>query len=109
MEGAQILPKKVHELVDLNNTIVIFLGHGNLKAKDIFNLCRKNDTELDFSYKKTDKELLKYSEEWYQKNELIKKECKKYGFKYIDTSKNRDETLKSVFKEICKEIEGDMK
>ena len=105
LEGAQILPSKVHELVDLNSTIVVFLGHGNLTADDIFNLCREHDNELDFSYKITDEELSEHAQDWYKKNELIKKECEKYHFKYVDTSKNREETLKKVFEELCREIE----
>lgn len=105
MEGAQILPKKVYENIDLNNTIIIFLGHGKLSAKEIFELCRKNDNELDYSYKKTDTELLEYAKDWEKKNELIKSECKKYGFKYVDTSIDRKNILNQIFKDICKEIE----
>lgn len=33
-------------------------------------------------------------------NEELKKECPKYGIKYIDTSKNREKILNEILKEI---------
>lgn len=103
LEGAQILPSVLSKYKNLNNTIVVYLGHGNLTEKDIFKLVRQHDKEKDWSYHKTDEELSSYIKEFYEKNKLLLSECKKYGFKYFDTSKNREQVLKEILKYICEE------
>ena len=35
---------------------------------------------------------------------MLKKECPKYGIKYIDTSKNRIETLNNILDEIISKV-----
>ena len=103
LEGAQILPSVLSKYKNLNNTIVVYLGHGNLTEKDIFKLVRQHDKEKDWSYHKTDEELSSYIKEFYEKNKLLLSECKKYGFKYFDTSKNREQVLNEILKYICEE------
>lgn len=67
LEGAQILPSVLSKYKNLNNTIVVYLGHGNLTEKEIFGLVRQHDKEKDWSYHKTDKELNSYIKEFYEK------------------------------------------
>ena len=62
--------------------------------------------ETDWTYSKTDKELKKEIEWFDEKNQFLIEECKKYGFKYIDTHENRKEVLEEVFNYICKQIEN---
>lgn len=106
LEGAQILPNVLNGYKNLNKSIIIFLGHGNLNEKEIFELVRKNDSETDWSYTKTDKELKKFIKDFYEKNQLLIKECQKYGFKYVDTHKNREKILRETFDYICEEVKN---
>ena len=48
--------------------------------------------------------LKKHAIDWYAANEMLKKECPKYGIKYYDTSENRIETLNNIMSEIEKYI-----
>ena len=43
--------------------------------------------------------------DFYKKNSILLKECSKYGFKYFDTSKNREEVLNKAFEYICENVE----
>ncbi|MCH5167647.1 MAG: hypothetical protein J1F35_07155 [Erysipelotrichales bacterium] len=104
LEGAQILPETLSNYSDIDNTIVIYIGHGKLSKKELFELVRKNDTEKDWSFYKTDVELEEYINEFYEKHLYLKQECEKYGFNYIDTSNNRSEILNELVENILKQI-----
>lgn len=96
LESGQLQPELVKEFINFEDTEVICLGHGNLSKEDIIKLCRENDKEKDWTYKISDKDLEIHTEKWYEMNRTLKKECDKYGIKYIDTSKNRVEILNNI-------------
>lgn len=100
LESGQLYPKIVRELVNFENTKVICLGHGNLSEKQILDLCKKYDTEKDWTYNITNEELKIYAENWNQMNEQFKEECFRYGIQYIDTSKDRKLVLKNIVDQI---------
>lgn len=105
LESGQLEPKIVKELIDFENTIVLCLAHGDLTKEDIIHLCLKYDKPKDWSYKMPYEDLEKHAQSWAEKNELLKKECPKYGIEYIDTSKDREKILKEVLEKISEEIE----
>ena len=105
LESGQLDPKYVRENVDFATTSVVCLGLGDLSADKIFNLCRKHDTDKDWTFEVSDEDLRKHSEEWFAQNEKLKKDCAKYGIKYIDTTKNREKILAKIMSEIEKEDE----
>ena len=100
LESGQLQPKLVREYIDFNNTQVICLGHGNLTKQDIIDLCRNHDKKEDWTYDVSDEELEAHAEKWAEMNEELKRDCPKYGIKYIDTSKNREEILNKLLNEI---------
>jgi len=104
LESGQLEPKCVSKKINFKNTIVICLGLGTLTKQDIFDLCRKNDTEMDWSYQTSDADLRKHIDKWYEMNEQLKIECPKYGIEYIDTSKNRKEVLNKILEDISNKI-----
>lgn len=100
LESGQLEPKLVKEMIDFNKTEVICLGHGDLTKQDIINLCRKHDKEQDWTYGISDEHLITHAEKWSEMNEKLKTECPKYGIEYIDTSKDRAETLNKILNNI---------
>ena len=104
LESGQLHPKIVKEMIDLNRTIVICLGLGNLTKDEIVNLCIKYDKEKDWTYRLPKEYINKHAESWYEHNEMLKIECPKYGIEYIDTSKDRENILKNILDKIdaCK-------
>lgn len=104
LESGQLEPKFVKEMIDFNETIVICLGLGNLTKEEIIELCRKNDTQSDWTYNLPYADLEVHAEKWSRMNELLKVECPKYGIKYIDTSKNRKEVLDKILENIGEQL-----
>ena len=104
LESGQLYPKIVKEMIDLDNTIVLCLGLGNFKPEDMVNQCIKYDTEESWTYGLSKDYLLRHAKDWYKCNEILKKECSKYGIKYIDTSKNRKVILDKILDDILENI-----
>ena len=104
LESGQLHPKIVKEMIDFKNTIVVCLGLGNLNVNEMVDLCIEHDTESDWTYGLPREYIKEHAMDWHLANEMLKKECPKYGIKYYDTSKNRVETLKNIMSEIEKLI-----
>lgn len=104
LEGAQILPETLYNYSDLENTIVVYIGHGDLSKKELFKMVRSNDKKKDWSFYKSDYELNDYINEFYEKNLYLQQECKKYGFDYIDTSNNRMEVLDKIVVNVLEQL-----
>lgn len=100
LESGQLEPKIVKEYIDFKNTKVIALGHGDLTKNDKIKLCRNNDKPEDWSFGISDEDLDAHAEKWAETNQILKKDCPKYGIEYIDTSKNRKEVLENILKKI---------
>lgn len=100
LESGQLHPKIVKEMIDFNNTIVLCLGLGNLTTEDMVDQCITYDTKESWTYGLSREYLLKHAQDWYECNEMLKLECPKYGIKYIDTSKQRKETLNRILNDI---------
>lgn len=81
-------------MIDFDSTNVICLG--NLSIDDMVNQCIKYDTDKSWTYKLPKEYLKKHAEDWYNSNEMLKRECTKYGIKYFDTSKDREDRLKEI-------------
>ena len=101
LESGQLHPRYVREMIDFNNTNVVCLGLGDLTRDDMVNQCIKYDKPKDWTYGLTREYIEKHAEGWYECNEMLKKECPKYGIKYIDTSKNQEEMLNNILEDIC--------
>lgn len=102
LESGQLHPKIVREMIDFNNTTVVCLGLGNLTAEEMVEQCITYDTEGSWTYGLSKEYILEHAQDWYNCNEMLKKECPKYGIKYVDTSKNRKEILNQMLDEIVK-------
>ncbi len=96
LESGQLHPKIVKEMVDFEDTIVLCLGLGDLKPEDMVAQCLKYDTKESWTYGLPTDYMLKHAQDWYNNNEMLKKECPKYGIKYIDTSKNREKIFETI-------------
>ena len=103
LESGQLHPKIVSEMIDFYNTVVVCLGLGNYSVEDMVNQCIKYDTEESWTYGLSREYLTKHAIDWYNANEMLKRECPKYNITYIDTSKNREMVLEDTLEKIIKE------
>ena len=102
LESGQLEPKIVKEMIDFENTIVVCLGLGNLNLDEMVELCIEHDIEKDWTFGLSREYLKKHAIDWYSANEMLKKECPKYGIRYYDTSENREQVLNEIMDEIKK-------
>lgn len=91
--GSQFLPKHINEYSKKDKYIVIFLGINDVSAKELLATMRELDTENDWTHKETDEALLKHCQKIIKESNELEQECKKYGFYYFNTSKNRAATF----------------
>lgn len=100
VEGCQVFPDKVKEVFDVENSIVIYLGHGKLQPEEILKNIRKYDTPEEYSYKRSDESMLQQCEKYYELEQTIALKCKEYDFIYVDTSNNREEVLHKLIDQL---------
>ena len=87
------------------NSIMICLGYPNITPEEVVSNWRKYDTELDWTFKKSDEELIEIASEEIKNSKRLQEECKNYNVKFIDTSYERNNVLKELLDYVLKEIE----
>lgn len=96
--GSQFLPRHIYEYSKKDKFIVIFLGVSDAIPQELMNKIREMDTPFDWTTKRTDEQLLNNCKNIINESINIKNDCKKYGFYYFETFKNRSETLNQILK-----------
>ena len=104
VETCDIKPEKAKELFERDDTIVLFLGISNLTVEQHFQDIRKYETEKDWTYDRTDENILEHCNYWIPESKNIKEECERLNLWYVDTSINRQEVLEKTLAEIEKII-----
>lgn len=93
IDSAHILPEDINVYLDRDKWDIYYLGYPNInkesKVKDI----RKYETKEDWTYKKSDEELLDIFDKLILLSKDEQKMCKKLGINYLDVSKNVMEAL----------------
>ena len=94
--GSQITPEGMNEYEKKDKYIIIFLGMNDSTPEELFKTIREHDTENDWTFKREDEKLLSDCREIIRLSNGYEEGCKKYGFYYFATSKNRKETLQKI-------------
>lgn len=87
-----------------DDTIVICMGYSNINEYEALGNYRKFEQDNDWTFKRTDEQLLIHAREWINNSKKFKSECEKMGIKYIDTSFNRDQVIEKLTEELVEEI-----
>lgn len=96
--------KKAKKLFNRGNTISLFLGTPNQTIEQHFEEIKKYQTEKDWTYGRSDEEIIEHSKHWILKSKEYEKECKQLDIWYVDTSFNRNEILNDTLIKIEKMI-----
>lgn len=100
VETCDMTPKMASLLFKRNDVIMLFLGTPKQTIEDHFNEIRKYETEKDWTYDRSDEDVLRHAKRWIAKSKEYEKECKELNIWYVDTSFNREEVLNETLKEI---------
>ncbi len=106
LDGGVISPKFIanHSIIATHNPVIVFLGHGDLDAEDIFKLIRQNDTSADWSSELDDDALRTKTAHFAEQNQTYRTECADTGLRYIDTSQNRNSIILELEQEILRNL-----
>ena len=87
------------------NALVLCFGYPDISEEEVLKNFRKYDTDLDWTKKKNDNELLAFIHDEVKYSKYLKGECQKYDIKFVNTSfdrmKNLEETLDYIIKNIA--------
>ena len=87
-----------------DSTIILFLGYSELTEEEALKNYRKYEKKDDWTYERTDDELIEHAKTWINNSKTFKNDCMANHVQYIDTSYDRDEILKNTENQISKEI-----
>lgn len=94
-------PSFARELVNDDESIVIYMGYPSITPEEKLQQIRKYDTEFDWTRGLEDEELLEFISANIETSKRLQEEAKEEGFIFIDTSYNREETIAKTFDELC--------
>lgn len=80
--------------------ISTFFGTPNLTPKENFERIRKFDSEEDYTYYISDKDLMERCIRFTNISKYLQEECEKYHLPFINTSFNRKEVIDNFIKSI---------
>ena len=86
IDSAHIYPQDIIELLDRDKWDIYYLGYPNISAQEKLELIRKFDTKNDWTFKKSDDELLDILKQLINISHNIQNQCQKLNINFIDTS-----------------------
>ena len=78
--------------------ISIFFGTPDLSPIQNFERIRKFDSEEDYTYYISDKDLMERCIRFTNISKYLQEECKKYHLPFINTSSNREDVINNFIK-----------
>ena len=79
-----------------DNSIMICLGYPSITPEEVVKNWRKYDTELDWTHKKSNDELIEIATSEIENSKKLQSECQKHNIKFIDTSFDRNNKLNEL-------------
>lgn len=104
IEGDSLFPEDIISVFSDKEAMVLCLGNGDLNETEIFENIRKYETQVDYTYYRSDDRVMESCKRSVAKNKIMKQQCEKYKYPYYDTSKNRKEVLEEIVEQIKKEL-----
>lgn len=104
VETCDVTPQKAHKLFNREDTILLFLGTPRLTIEGYFYNIRKYQTKEDWTYRKSDAEILEHAKTWTSKSKEYEKDCSSLDIWFVDTSFNRKQVLNETITKIEKLI-----
>ena len=99
IDTVDIFPEDITDS-DKKNYLIYFFGYLNIEWEELIDIWKK--TDLEFTKKFTEEELIAKAKRGIENSKMIKDKCEKYGLVFIDTAYNRDETFKKLLSNIDK-------
>ena len=99
IDTVDIFPEDITD-DDRENYFIYFLGYPDIECDELVNIWKK--TDLEFTKKFTEEELVAKAKRGIENSKIIKEKCEKYGLIFINTSYNRNEIFEKMLVDIEK-------
>lgn len=86
IDTAHVMPKDIVPYLDREKWDIYFVGYPNVSKFTKFSTIRKYDNESDWTYRRTDEELLSIVEKLIEISKEISQQCEELGITFVDTS-----------------------
>lgn len=99
IDSAHILPEDIAKYIDKDKWEIYYLGYPNIEAREKLEMIRKYDTEADWTFNKSDEELVDKLNKLIELSKHIESKCKALDIKFIDTGSDIKEAIKNITKD----------
>jgi hypothetical protein len=96
----QLLPSDYNKYIDPADCAALWLGTADVTPPERLAIMRKYDTPEDYTYCRTDAELLELCGYQTEQSALFRRQCREYGYRYYDTAYDREDVLGAIVREI---------
>ena len=98
----QLLPEDFDKYLRGANCEIFYFITSDVTAEERFAIQKKYDTPKDYTFYKSDEELKEGAQYIVEQSLLIKEQCEKFGLKYYETARNREDVFEQFFKDLRK-------
>jgi hypothetical protein len=98
----QLLPSDFNRYINPEYCDAYWLGTADVTPEERLAIQRKFDTKKDYTFHKTDDELLEGCSYQIEQSKLIREQCLEYGYRYFDTTYDRENVLEQALAQIIK-------
>lgn len=89
----QLLPEDYMKYIHGANCEIFYFITSDVTPEERFAIQKKYDTEKDYSFYKSDEELLEGAGYIVEQSICMKEQCQKYGLPYFETARDREKTF----------------
>lgn len=92
----QLLPEDYEKYLRDANCEIVYLLTSDVTPQERFEIQKKYDTSKDYTFYKSDEELIEGAHYIVEQSILMKKQCEKYGLTYYETAHEREKAFKKI-------------
>ena len=99
----QLLPEDYLKELASEGTCAVWLGNADCSPEERFMIQKQYDTERDYTFYKSDEELIEGAHYIVEQSQLIRSSCHELNLPYFDTTHERETVLNAVTEQILAE------
>ena len=96
----QLLPEDYDKYLRDANCEIVYLLTSDVTPQERFEIQKKYDTPKDYTFYKSDEELIEGAHYIVEQSILMKEQCEEYGLRYYETAHDREEVIKRLIKDL---------
>ena len=93
----QLLPEDYDKYLRDANCEIVYLLTSDVTPQERFEIQKKYDTPKDYTFYKSDEELIEGAHYIVEQSILMKEQCEKYGLTYYETAHEREKAFQRLF------------